>query len=156
MPASPAPIVVDGSGLVEVGTTIVSVHRRPLTLASLDAFDAVTARINQPAWSSFGVYRLERVRPGDFADEEIRQRLVKMASMPGLQQGIAILDGPGLTNAAIRLALAGIVMLVPGRRSFDVVGSVHEGIATMARRGPIDGDAVRAAVDTLVARVWAA
>jgi len=156
MASAPVPIVVDGSALVEVGTVVVSVHRRPLTLASLDAFDAVTARIGQPSWSSLGIYRLERVRPGDFADEAVRDRIVKMGSMEGLRQGVVVLDGPGLTNAAIRLALAGIVMLVPGRRTFDVVGSVDEGIGALGRQTPVDGDAIRAAVATLIERVWSA
>ena len=149
------PTFVDGAGIAAVGDVVVSVHRRSLTAASLDAFDEVSARVTSPDYCTFSVYRLERVRRDDFADDTVRKRIVAMGHNPRLRRGIAVLDGAGLANAGVRLALAGVLMLLPGRRSLDSAASIDEGLAALQSSTKTDPAAIRAVLDQLIATVWA-
>lgn len=129
--AATAMIVHPEVALQVIDDVILILARRPITPAFLDDLDVAFRAadpLNSGRLALFGVYRMERLRPGDFSDAEVRTRLARGLGAIKLKGSISVLDRPGLATATLRMAMTAVLALVKNSSKMQVFDSVGHGL----------------------------
>jgi hypothetical protein len=129
--AATAMIVHPEVALQVVDDVILLLARRPITSAFLDDLDVAFREadpLNSGRMALLGVYRMERLRPGDFGDTEVRNRLARGLGAIKLKGSISVLDRPGLATATLRMAMTAVLALVKNAQKMQVHDTVDHGL----------------------------
>ncbi|MDP2342892.1 MAG: hypothetical protein Q8O67_18195 [Deltaproteobacteria bacterium] len=146
----------DQGTMVVIGDVFLSVWRKPYTLSSLNDVATVVAEhdpVNAGALISLAIYRYDRVRPIDFADAAVRHRMADLSRTCRYKLAINVLDGAGLVNASIRLAMSGLLAALKTPYPIKTVDSIEAGIALTAGAKP-DRGTLLTAIAALERKVW--
>ena len=149
-------ITSDQGTMIVIGDVFLSVWRRPYTLSALDDISRLVSTHdpkNAGLLTSLALYRFDRIRPADFSDQAVRRRMVELSHNCRYRIAINILDGRGLVNATIRLALSGILTAIKTPYPITTVESIDAGIAA-AKDARTDRHTLTTALAALEHKVW--
>lgn len=142
-----------------IGGVMLSAWRRPYQLASLDDL-ARTVAAHDPQNTgrlvSLSLYRFDRIRVADFADADVRQRMVELSQTCRYRMAINVLDGPGVVSGTIRLAFSGLMTALQMPYPVKTVDSVDAGLDLIDDDAGADRRMLSTGMEALIRAVWRA
>jgi hypothetical protein len=139
-----------------IGDVFLSMWRRPYTLQALDDVTATLAHtdpLKDGLLYSLAIYRFDRVRPADFADVAVRNRMADLSRNCRFRVAINVLDGRGLVNAGIRLGFSGLLTILTTPYPIKTVDSIDAGLNLTAGARP-DRATLTTAIAAMERKVW--